>query len=79
MKAVCFYLIHNLLYETKVIDVTKLLKVHVKNRSFSMGCCKHDQKKYIISQKTTLGYDVKHNVNARIILLHYIYVVSSFS
>ena len=46
-------MIHNLLYETKVIDVTKLLKSHVKTRSFSMG--KHEQKKYIINYKTSVG------------------------
>ena len=30
-------MIHNFLYETKVTGVTKLLKAHVKIRSFSMG------------------------------------------
>ena len=34
--------------------------------------CKHEQKKYIISYKTSLGYDIQYNVNARIILLDYI-------
>ena len=37
MKPVSFYMIHNLLDETKAIVVTKLLKSHVKTRSFSMG------------------------------------------
>ena len=55
MKAVSFYMIHNLLYETKVTGVTKLLKAHVKIRSFSMGYCKHEQKKYIVSCKTSVG------------------------
>ena len=48
-------MIHNLLYETKVIGVTKLLKSHVMTRGFSMGYCKHEQKKYIISYKTSAG------------------------
>ena len=45
MKPVSFYMIRNLLYETKVIDVNKHLKSHVKTRIFSMGYCKRDQKK----------------------------------
>ena len=55
MKAVSFSMIHNLLHETKVTDVTELLKAHVKIRSFSMGYCKHEQKKYIVSYKTSVG------------------------
>ena len=62
-------MIHNLLYETKVTGV----KVHSEIRSFSMGYCKHEQKKYFISYKTGSGYDMQYNVNACIILLHYIY------
>ena len=54
-KPVSFYKIRNLLYETKVIGVTKLFKSYVKTKSFSMGYCKHEQKKYIISYKTSLG------------------------
>ena len=49
-------MIHNLLYETKVTGVTKLLKAHVKIRSFSVGYCKYEQKKYIVSYKTSVGY-----------------------
>ena len=49
------YMIHNLLYETKVTVVTNFLKAHVKIRSFSMGYCKHGQKKFIISYKTSVG------------------------
>ena len=30
MKAIFFYMIHNLLYETTVTGVTELLKAHVK-------------------------------------------------
>ena len=41
-----FYMRDNLLYETKVIGVTKLLKSHVKTRSFSMGYRKLEQKKF---------------------------------
>ena len=49
-------MIHNLfLYETNVIGVTKLLKSHVKTRSFSMRYCKYEQKKYNISYKTSVG------------------------
>ena len=51
-------MIHNLLHETKVIGVTKLLKSHVKTRSFAMGYCTHEQKKYIISCKTSVGWDM---------------------
>ena len=47
-------MINNLLNETKVIDVTKLLKSHVKTRSFCIGYCKHEQKKYIIIYKTSV-------------------------
>ena len=60
-------------------DVTKLLKSRVKIKSFSVGYCKHEQKKYIISYKTSLGYDMQYTVNARIILLYYIHVFSLFS
>ena len=56
----------------KVRGVTKLLKARVKIRSSPMGYCKHEQKKYIISYKTTLGYDMQHTVNVHVILLHYI-------
>ena len=45
--------------------VTKLLKVHIK-------ICKHDQKKSIISHKTSVGYDMEYNVIALIILLYYV-------
>ena len=45
--------------------VTKLLKAHTK-------ICKHDQKKYIISHKTSVGYGMEYNAIARFILLHYI-------
>ena len=55
MKAVPFYMIHNPLHEAKVTDATKLLKALVKIRSFSMGYCKHEQKKYIVSCKTSVG------------------------
>ena len=55
MKPVSFYKIRNLLYETKVTGVTKLFKSYVKAKSFSMGYCKHEQKKYIISYKTSVG------------------------
>ena len=51
---------HNLLYETKLTGKTKLLRSFYKIRSFFMGYCKND---------------MQYNVNARIILLHYIYVV----
>ena len=54
-KPVSFYKIPKLLSETKVIGVTKLFKLCVKTNSFSMGYCKHEQKKYIISYKTSLG------------------------
>ena len=48
-----FYVIHNLLYETKVTCVTKCLKAHVKIIRFTVGYCKHEQKKYIVSCKTS--------------------------
>ena len=44
-----------LLYKTKVTGVTKLLKAQVKIRTFSVGCGKHEQKKYIVSHKTSVG------------------------
>ena len=72
-------MIHNLIYQTKVTGVTKCLKAHVKIRSFSMGYSKYEHKKYIISYKTSLGYDMQYTVNARIILLYYIHVFSLFS
>ena len=39
----------------RAIGVTKLLKSHVKTRSFSIGYRKRKQKKYIISYKTSVG------------------------
>ena len=36
-------------------DLTKLLKAHVKIRTFSVGYCKHEQKEYIVSYKTSVG------------------------
>ena len=36
--------------------VTKILKAHVKIKSFSVGYCKYEQKKYIVSYKTSVGY-----------------------
>ena len=48
-------MMHNLLYEKKVTGATKLLKAHDKIGSFSMGHCKHEQKKYIVSYKTSVG------------------------
>ena len=50
-KAVSFYMIHDLLNETKVRGVTEILNAHV----FSMGYCKHEQKKCIVSYKTSVG------------------------
>ena len=55
MKALSFYMIHNLLHETKVTGVTELLKPHVKIRSFSMVYCKHEQKNYIVCYKTSVA------------------------
>ena len=40
-------MVHNALYETSVAGVTKLLKAPFKIRRFSMGCCKHEEKKFI--------------------------------
>ena len=48
-------MVHNLLHETKVTRVTKLLKSLIETRSFSMGYSKHERKKYIISYKTSVG------------------------
>ena len=42
-------MIHNLLYETRVTSVIKLLKADVKVRSFSMGHDKHEQREYIVT------------------------------
>ena len=39
-------MIHNLLYETRVTSVIKLLKADVKVRSCSMGHDKHEQRQY---------------------------------
>ena len=39
----------------KVTGATKLLKAHLKNRSFFIGYCKHAQTKYITSYKSSLG------------------------
>ena len=65
-------MIYNVLYETNVTGLTKLLKAHVKIRSFSMGYCKREQKKFV-SYKTSVGWVMQYNVNARMILFHYIY------
>ena len=46
---------HNLLYETKLTGAVKLLKAHVKIRNFYMGYSKYEQKKYIVSYKTSVG------------------------
>ena len=43
-----------MLCETNVASVTKPLKAHVKIKSFSMGYCKREQKKFI-NYKTSLG------------------------
>ena len=71
-KPVSFHIIHDLLYETKMIGVTKLLKSHVKTKSFSMGYYKYNQKKYIISYRTTVEFNMEYTVNIRIVLLDYI-------
>ena len=47
-------MMHNILCEANVTGVTKLLKAHVKIKSFSMGCCKREQKKFI-NYKTSVG------------------------
>ena len=54
-KPVSFYKIRNLLYETKMTGVTKLCKSYVKTKSISMGYRKHEQNKYLISYKTSVG------------------------
>ena len=55
-KPVSFYMILNLSYETKVGGVAEFLKAHVKNYNFFYGIlCKHAEKKYIISYKTSVG------------------------
>ena len=51
-ESVSFYMIDNLLYETKVIGVTELLKSHAKTRNFSMGYRKLEQKEFY---KTSVG------------------------
>ena len=71
-KPISFYMIYNVLYETNVTGLTKLLKAHVKIRSFSMVYCKREQKKFV-SYKTSVGWVMQYNVNARMILFHYIY------
>ena len=48
-------LLFDLLNETKVTDVAKLLKARVKVKIFSIGYCKYEQKKYIISFNTSVG------------------------
>ena len=73
MKAVSFYMIHNLLYETKVTGVTKRLKAHVKIRSFSVCYCKYEQKKYIVSYKTSVSW-ICNTTLTGVMLLHYIYI-----
>ena len=55
-----------------MIGVTKLLKLHLKTKGFSMGYYKFNQKKYIISYKTTVEYDMEYTVNIRIVLFDYI-------
>ena len=45
-------MVHNALYETSVAGVTRLLKATVKVRRFSMGCCKHEKKKFISCYST---------------------------
>ena len=55
-KAVSFYMIHNVLHETKVAGIGKLFKARVKIKIVTKGNCTNDLKKYIISDKTSIGY-----------------------
>ena len=69
MKAVSFYIIHNLLYETAVTNKTKLLKVHVKNRSFLWVIVNMSRRTILLVTKLhSLGYDMQYSVNAQSVL-----------
>ena len=50
MKPISFYVISNVLNETNVTGVTKILKAHVKVRSFCMGYCKREQKNLLVTK-----------------------------
>ena len=50
MKPISFYVTSNVLHETNMTGVTKLLKAHVKIRSFSMGYCKREQKHLLVTK-----------------------------
>ena len=69
MKAVSFYIIHNLLYETAVTSKTKLLKVHVKIRSFLWVIVNMSRRTILLVTKLhSLRHDMQYSVNARSVL-----------
>ena len=51
MNAVSFYIMHGLLRETKVTSVTKLLKAHVKIRSFLWVIVNMSRRKILLVTK----------------------------
>ena len=51
MKAVCFYIMHGLLYEAKVTNLTNLLKAHVKIRSFLWVIVNMSRRKILLVTK----------------------------
>ena len=66
VKAVFFYIIRDLLYETKVTNVTKLLKAHVKIRSFLWVIVNMSRRNILLVAKLhSLGYEMQYNVNTR--------------
>ena len=48
-KPISFYMKQNALHEANVTGVTKLLKEHIKIKSFAMGYCKLEQKNLLVT------------------------------
>ena len=66
-KPVSFYMLHNLLYEKNSGRCKETFESTCKKHFFYGILSKHAQKKYIISYKTSIGWDTECSVNARTI------------
>ena len=70
MKKVSFYIIHGLLYETKVANVTKLLKTHVKIRSFLWVIVNKSRRNiFFVTKLHSLGYDMNAMLKPEVLYL----------
>ena len=66
MTTVSFHIIHNLLYEAAVAKVTKLLKTHVKIRSFLWIIVNMSRRSTLLVIKLhSIEYDMQYNVNVQ--------------